>query len=242
PFEDHKKLKLVLPCLIQAEKNDKLLKEYLAYKLYEEVATYYYKTRLLDIDFTDLKGKKNKGYQLTGFLQEDIDKIADRAGGQELKDRKVHPMQQDDHASIQNDMLQFMIGNTDYSNAYQHNTKLVFTSDKKIVPIPYDFDLCGLVNASYAVVSQVGNQSLPITHVTERLYRGYQRSPFVLKQVRNEYLEKQSQMMTEIAKLQPFFDDIQEYKLAREYVADFFTILADPAKFKSEIQDKARIK
>ncbi|MGB5693004.1 MAG: hypothetical protein WBM43_10390 [Flavobacteriaceae bacterium] len=242
PFEDHKKLKLVLPCLIQAEKNDKLLKEYLAYKLYEEVATYYYKTRLLYIDFTDLKGKKNKGYQLKGFFQEDIDKVADRAGGQELKDRKVHPMQQDDHASIQNDMLQFMIGNTDYSNAYQHNTKLVFTSDKKIVPIPYDFDLCGLVNASYAVVSQVGNQSLPITHVTERLYRGYQRSPFVLKQVRNEYLEKQSQMMTEIAKLQPFFDDIQEYKLAREYVADFFTILADPAKFKSEIQDKARIK
>ncbi len=242
PFETHKKLKLVLPCLIQAEKNDKLLKEYVAYKIFEEVATYYYKTRLLEIDFTDVKAKKNKSYQLKGFFQEDVDNIAARAGGKELKDRKVHPLQQDDHASIQNDMLQFMIGNTDYSNAYQHNTKLVFTNEKKIVPIPYDFDLCGLVNASYAVVSQVGNQSLPITHVTERLYRGYQRSPQILKQVRKEYLEKQPQMLSEVDKLQPFFDDMQEYKLAREYVSDFFTILADPVKFKSEIQDKARTK
>ena len=242
PFEAHKKLKLVLPCLIQSEKNDKLLKEYLAYKLYEQVATYYYKTRLLEIEFTDLKGKRNKGYTLKGFLQEDIDKIADRAGGKELKDRKVHPRQQDDHASIQNDMLQFMVGNTDFSNAYQHNTKLVFTREKKTVPIPYDFDLCGLVNASYAVVSEVGNQTLPITHVTERLYRGYKRNEQVLEQVRKEYLAKQGPMMAEADKIQPLFDDIYEYRKAREYLSEFFIILADPAKFNSEIRDRARIK
>lgn len=242
PFEAHKKLKLVLPCLIQSEKNDKLLKEYLAYKLYEEVASHYYKTRLLDIDFTDVKGKKNKSYQLKGFFQEDIDKVAERAGGQELKDRKVHPMQQDDHASIQNDMLQFMIGNTDFSNAYQHNAKLVFTAEKKTVPIPYDFDLSGLVNASYAVVSEVGNQTLPITHVTERLYRGYKRNSEVLEQVRQEYLEKKDKMMYEVDILKAQFESIHEYDIARKYLSEFFGILSDQSKFRSEIQDKARVK
>ncbi len=242
PFEAHKKLKLVLPCLIQSENDDKLLKEYLAYKLYEEVATYYYKTRLLDIDYTDIRGNKRKGFQLKGFFQEDIDKIAERAGGKELKGRKVHPLQQDDHASIQNDILQYMIGNTDFSNAYQHNTKLLFTSDKKTVPVPYDFDLSGLVNASYAVVSQVGNQSLPISHVTERLYRGYKRNVQVLEEVRTEYLEKQSQMLAEVDKLEPLFENIREYQQARAYLSSFFTILADPAKFEREIQTRARTK
>ncbi|MEN8790036.1 MAG: hypothetical protein ABF293_01165 [Flavobacteriaceae bacterium] len=242
PFEAHKKLKLVLPCLIQAENDDKLLREYLAYKLYEEVGTYYYKTRLLDIDYTDIRGKRNKSFQLKGFFQEDIDKIAKRAGGKELKNRKVHPLQQDDHASIQNDILQYMIGNTDFSNAYQHNTKLIFTSEKKTVPIPYDFDLSGLVNASYAVVSEVGNQSLPITHVTERLYRGYKRNVQLLKQVRQEYLGRQGQMMAEVDNLKPLFENIREYQEARDYLSSFFIILANQEKFKKEIENRARTK
>lgn len=242
PFEAHKKLKLVLPCLIQTENDDKVLKEYLAYKLYEEVGACYYKNRLLEIDFTDIRGKRNKSFQIKGFLQEDIDKVAERAGGKELKGRKVHPLQQDDYSSIQNDIFQYMIGNTDFSNAYQHNAKLVFTSEKKIVPVPYDFDLSGLVNASYAVVSQVGNQSLPITHVTERLYRGYKRNQQLLKEVRQEYLQKKVRMMGEVDNLKPLFENIREYDQARDYLSGFFTIIADPAKFEREIQNRARTK
>ena len=241
-FEDHKKLKLVLPCLIQEEKNDKLLKEYLAYKMYEEIGTHHYKNRLLEIDFTDVKPKKSKKYQLKGFLQEDIDKVAERAGGMELKDRKVHPLQQDDHASIQNDIFQYMIGNTDYSIAYQHNEKLIFTGDKKTVPVPYDFDLCGLVNASYAVVSQVGNQKLPITSVTERLYRGYQRNTYTLQEVRKEYLSKKDAVYQEIDKVKDHFDDIHEYRMAQDFMDGFYSIIADDSRFEREIANRARTK
>ena len=46
-FEGHKKMKLVLPCLKQKDKNDNILKEYIVYKLFEMVYPYHFKTRRL---------------------------------------------------------------------------------------------------------------------------------------------------------------------------------------------------
>ena len=241
-FKEHKKLKLVLPCLLQAEKNDKLLNEYLAYKLYENVADYYFRVKLLDIEYEEIRKNKSKRFAIKGFFIEDIDNVADRYGANVIKNRKVHPFEQDAHASAQNDIFQYMIGNTDYSSAYQHNAKLIFIQGKKAIPIPYDFDLSGLVNAGYAVVSKVGNQTLPITTVTERLYRGYERSPQVYKQVRQEYLAKKPQMLAEIERLRPLYESVKEYEMARDYIMEFYQILEDETKFRKRIIERARIK
>ena len=46
----------------------------------------------------------------------------------------------DADASVRNAMFQYMIGNTDFSTAYQHNNKLLYI-DKLIIPLPYDFDM-----------------------------------------------------------------------------------------------------
>lgn len=59
-FEGNKKLKLVLPCVLQKDYNDKVLKEYIAYKLYEIVSPYHFNARLLKIDFTEEKNKRLK--------------------------------------------------------------------------------------------------------------------------------------------------------------------------------------
>ena len=50
-FEGNKKLKLVLPCLSGITSNDLVIKEYLAYKLYEIISPFHFKTRLVNIDF-----------------------------------------------------------------------------------------------------------------------------------------------------------------------------------------------
>ena len=47
-FKGNKELKLVLPCLKEKNTNDNVIKELLAYKLYEVVSPYHFKTRLLD--------------------------------------------------------------------------------------------------------------------------------------------------------------------------------------------------
>lgn len=240
-FEGNKKLKLVLPCLIQTDNNDNILKEYMAYKLYEIISPYHYKTRRVAIEFTEMRRNKSKEHKLKGILIEDIDLVADRHNGKELK-RAVHPLEQDNICSVQNDFFQYMIGNTDFSVAYQHNEKLIFTADKKTMPVPYDFDMSGLVNASYSVVSQVQNETLSITSVTQRLYRGFRRNPSIYGKVREQFLSNKTRFFEIIDSLEPAFDNPKEFSAARDFLAEFFTVLADDSKYKSRILNKARIK
>ena len=41
-FEGNKNLKLVVPCLIQDEKNDNIVQEFIAYKLYEKISPFHF--------------------------------------------------------------------------------------------------------------------------------------------------------------------------------------------------------
>ena len=183
-------MKLVLPCRNSDEGEDYITKEYLAYKLYEVITPYHFKTRMLHIDYADVKKRKDKIYELRGFLIEDISKEAKRNDGKRLKN-KVHPLEQDAFAAIQNDFFQFLIGNTDFSSTNQHNEKLIYLKgNDAIIPIPYNFDMSGLVDASYAVVSQVQGEVLDITSVRQRLYRGVMRDPNIYEEVRQHYLSK----------------------------------------------------
>ena len=124
-FSENKTLKLVLPCLQQKEKNDNIIQELLGYKFYEVFSPYHFKTRELDIEFEEPKGKKTKVYQLKGFLIEDDKKVAKRFDGK-VFERYTHPLAMDATTSVQNTFFQYMIGNTDFSVAYQHNGKLLF--------------------------------------------------------------------------------------------------------------------
>lgn len=239
-FEGNKKLKLVLPCVLQKDFNDKVIKEYMAYKLYEIVSPYHFNTRLLKIDFTEEKKQKVKTYDLYGFFIEDIDVVSKRSNAKQIK-RSIHPMEQEDLNSVRNDFFQYMIGNTDYSSAYRHNEKLLFI-DGEIIPVPYDFDMSGLVDASYAVVSQVQGEELSITDVTQRLYRGFKRNESVYQQVRQEFLKNKTQMLTVVSDLESRFSDSDEYNAARKFIIEFFDILANDNTFRKNISNVARTK
>jgi len=239
-FKGNKKLKLVLPCLTEKDRNDYVLKEFLAYKLYELISPYHYKTRLLEITLTEPKKKNNKVHNIKGFFIEDIKKVADRHGGKVLK-RNVHPMQQDALGSVQNAFFQFMIGNTDFSTAYQHNEKLLFVN-KTSMPVPFDFDMSGLCNTSYSVVSQIGDNELPISEVTQRMYRGFKRDNEVLFEVRNQFLENKTEMLAIIGTLKGHFENPNAYTQCVSYINEFFDVLANDSKFNKEILNRARTK
>jgi hypothetical protein len=192
------------------------------------------------IDFTEALGTKTKNYKLTGFLIEDIEKTADRCNG-EVIERSLHPLAMDNICSIQNDFFQYMIGNTDFSVASQHNEKLLFIG-KKIFPVPYDFDMSGLVDASYSSVSQVNGTPLNITEVTQRLFRGFKRDEVYYQKVRNEFLENRVEMIEIIDGLELLFDDPKEFSMAKSYISSFFEVLVDDQKFSSHILEKARTK
>lgn len=241
PFEGNKEMKLVLPCRENEPGQDYVLKEYMAYKIYEAISPFHFKTRRLSIEMTDEKGKRSKSYQVEGFLIEDIDQVASRHGANKMK-RNVHPLEQDDEVSIQNDLFQYMIGNTDFSSAYQHNEKLLFLEGRKAIPLPYDFDMCGLVNADYAVVSQIQGEALHLTSVTQRLFRGFRRNPALYAQVRQQYMDLKGDILARVDALKGSFHAASQFQEARNYVLEFFSVVEDDRKFQAEITDKARDK
>ena len=62
-FDGNKSLKLVLPCKIESENNDNILQEFIAYKIYEKISPYHFKTRRVNVDFNEIRGKKTKNFQ-----------------------------------------------------------------------------------------------------------------------------------------------------------------------------------
>jgi hypothetical protein len=239
-FKGNKKLKLVLPCSTQQSSNDNIIEEYLAYKLYEIVTPYHFKTRLVNVELTEQKRSKTKIHHLKGILQEDYKLVAKRFNGKVYK-RFIHPMEQDPLTCVQNAFFQCMIANTDFSIAYQHNGKLLYI-DKKIIPVPFDFDMSGLVNANYAVVSQVQNKPLDITRVTQRKYRGFKRDKKIILQVRQEYIDNKQKLFEIIDRTQEYFNDPKQFKVAKDFINGFYKILEDDKKFNRMILSQLRTK
>ncbi|QCY68150.1 hypothetical protein FHG64_01360 [Antarcticibacterium flavum] len=66
-FEGNKNLKMVMPCLTSSGNSDLVVKEYLCYKLYEEISPYNFNTRLLDLTLTDNRKKIPKPISLKLF-------------------------------------------------------------------------------------------------------------------------------------------------------------------------------
>lgn len=239
-FKGNKELKLVFPCLKETNANDNVIKELLAYKLFEVVSEYHFKTRLLDLSFNEARGKKIEKHNVKAFFIEDIDELEDRFGGKKLK-RNVHPLQQDSLHSIRNAFFQYMIGNTDFSTGYQHNQKILFVN-RSSIPIPYDFDMSGFCNVSYSVVPKIAGKGLPLESVTDRLYRGFNRSDVTIRIIRNEFLKNQVKMMAIVDAHEVYFDNPKAFAKCKKYLMEFFSILKSPTKFKTEILDTKRVK
>jgi hypothetical protein len=235
-FEGNKTMKLVLPCKLESENNDNIIQEFIAYKIYEMVSPYHFKTKRVNIDFNEIRGKKTKNFKLKGLIIEDDKRVAKRHEGK-VFERFVHPMGMQHLTSVHNAFFQFLLGNTDFSVAYQHNGKLLYV-DKQIIPLPYDFDMTGWVNPSYATV----NQSLGIKSVQERVYRGFKREQKYFDQVRAEFISKKTELLDMVSSFKSEFSNPKEFENMFEFMNDFYEILEDDSKFDKRIVSQARTK
>lgn len=104
---------------------------------------------------------------------------------------------------------------------------------QKHLPIPYDFDYAGFVNAPYAVPYDY----LPINKVTDRLYRGICREITLTQYVRDEFFEKENEILDI---MDSFKSELpaSEFRIARRYLLDFFTIIKNERTFKDQIINK----
>ena len=140
-----------------------------------------------------------------------------------------------DSSAINFALFSYMIGNTDWSMAYQHNTEMFFNG-KKLVAIPYDFDHSGLVNAYYAKP----NPMLKISKVTERVYRGLcRRDPNVFAGMRDLYISKEESIFNI---LNTYKDNLstKEFERVSSYVKSFYDIIKSDPEFQDKILSKCR--
>lgn len=234
PFEGHKSLKLVMPCNNSKNAPSYIAKEYLAYKMYEEVTPYFFPTRLVKISFLDEDDKKGEVSELIAFLIEDDDLVAERFGGEIFEEKKLGPLFLMDSATVRHDLFQFMIGNTDWSSMFYHNQKIMKLSETVFIPLAYDFDMTGLVSPPYAQVSNL----VDIEKITDRLYRGFCRDEALMQAIRQEFLARQNNIM-DLVTNQLFLEE-KDIKVTKSYLEDFFTTMGNDRQFESQILMKCR--
>lgn len=217
-LEDTKKIKLITHCGGGKVFESYVLKEFLAYKIYNILSPYSFRVRLVSIKYVDT-GRKDKVTVSWGVLIEPEAMMADRLNMMAIKN---------DHVSIQSTdslwtnimaVFQYLIGNADYSVEGRHNVKLIRTKDfnkPKLIPIPYDFDYAGIVNAHYAIP---GN-TLGIESVKERYFLGPCRSVTDYHEILEDFQSKKDEIYQLIDSFEYLSE--KERKVTWEYLDEFF--------------------
>ena len=234
-FNGNKALKLVVPCQTRSDKNDLIRKEYLCYQIYRAVSPYYFRTRLANVEMTEVSQKKPRSFELLAFFVEDNSMVAKRSQGKVIKSKSVNPAAFDEKQSVRNDYFQYMIGNADWSTVYQHNSNTLFANGKYI-PLSYDFDMSGFVNAGYA---RENPPQLGTGDPRDRVYRGFCKSRAAMEEIRQEFLQKEPAVALLIESESSNFS---KYELndMQGYINGFFEILKNDDKFKASILEQCR--
>lgn len=227
-------LKIVVGCRKGASYGDLVLKEYLTYKLYEELTDISFRTQLAEITFIDTEGKW-KPMTTYAFIIENEDEMATRLNARCAKPKRLRSKYMYAHQLDKMTIFEYMIGNTDWSAHSSHNVRLIKCKDYPLpVPIAYDFDYSGLVNAPYAV----HGEGIDIEKITERLYLGICREDGVLEEqipLFNEKKDKFYQIINEFEYL-----NSKKKKIIISYLDDFYDVLNNPKRFKRNISDSCR--
>ena len=173
-----------------------------------------------------------------GFLVEDVDELADRNGLKDAKTDKIERAQLDGSAAARSDLFQYMIGNQDWSNRQAaagmnccHNIKLLEASAgalRDLVPVAYDFDSSGFVDAPYALPPT----EVPITTVT-RYYRGLCQFNAQVIEAAQHTLERRADLLASVGST-PFLSE-QSKGSATRYLETFFDEIANPGKLNRRI-------
>ena len=164
-FDKQRKLKLVVPC----RGDEYVIREWLAYKVYNIITEKSFGARLVQVDFEDSSSRRKTETHYC-ILLEDEDKLAERNKTFVWKRRMLNmkDMEKDEFKKMA--VFQYMIGNTDWGVPYLQNIVLISgDTTQTVYAIPYDFDHAGIVDAPYAGPPE----ELEISSVRDRLYRGY---------------------------------------------------------------------
>jgi hypothetical protein len=228
-FEGQATLKLGTHCRNEHDADQYVIREYLAYKLSNLVTPLSFRARLARGTYVDAATKKPISTHSALFLEHEND-VARRLSG---RDARVHLLFNafDRDALTTMMMLEYMLGNTDYSIWSLHNVVVVQDKQRKFFPVPYDFDLSGMVHAPYAAP----DPRLSLRSVTDRLYRGPCRTLDEFGAVAARFRARRADMMAVIDSAAGL--DVVPRNEMKDYLESFFRRIATPDAIKRTFVD-----
>jgi hypothetical protein len=235
PFEGLDKPKLVNYCRNSDRFEQYLLQELQLYRIYQLLTPVSHRARLVRMTYVDSASGKTHATRMA-IIVEEPDAMAERLGGQMVEQQGALKDDLDPQQNLLFGVFQYFAANTDWSTLMLHNVELVIRPDGTLLPVAYDFDFAGAVNAPYATT----DPKLSIRHVRQRLYRGICTTPDQLARVFATFNEKKDAIYA------LYRDDIGKLLLpeiardALQYYDDFYATINDPKKAKREFVDACR--
>lgn len=218
------KLKLVAPCFENAESEQHLLKEYWAYKLYNEITPASFQVHLVKITYVNTGAVAYQKEQWAFFI-ESKDELANRLGGSVVEQFGTTPADLDQDSYQQTMMFNFMIGNHDWELAASRNVTFVQLPESPfLVLVPYDFDYSAFVSPSYLAASKSFYQQ----DIDDRVLVGQFESWEALSKTAEIFHQSKDLLLTS-------FDDLDLLKKKHKnmmtwYLDGFFSILENEKK------------
>lgn len=208
------KFKLVVPCKGGEDYQQLVYKEHLAYQLYGIVTEQSFRTLKVEIAIDDDSGAY-PSVDALGFIIEDDKCVADRLEGM-LAEKGINMKFIDQEAYRTFTLFQYMIGNTDWNLSRRHNVKLVTVGNSKPIPVPYDFDFAGLVDAPYAHP----HENVPVKNVKERYFMWRAKDTTGFEKAIDLYLNKKNDILSAVEDY-PDLSSVNKIDI-QDYLADFF--------------------
>jgi hypothetical protein len=229
-FKGIKKLKMVTHCQNKKKLYQQyLLREYLAYRLFNLFTEMSFRVRLVHVTYID-SGRKNKKLKKYGFFIEPVEMMAARNQCKYLKidDSTLYTL--DSKQSSFLSVFQFMIGNTDWSYIADHNVKRIIPeSGGASLGVPYDFDFSGIVDTLYAVPTERAKS----TSTKDRFFQGFCQPQAVFDQIFVRF-EKHKKEIYSLYENFPLID--KKYKKATlKFLDKFYKIINTPRLVKHYI-------
>lgn len=228
-FAGQKTLKLVVHCNNDDVYEQYILREYAVYRVMNLLTPMSFRARLARASYVQGKpgdpahaNSTGGGKPFTtrfGMFIEDQEDVARRAEARVMEIPRVmfKDLEPDPLSLVM--VFEYMIGNTDYSIFALHNVKLLRTEDRKVYVVPYDFDLTGLVNTSYAAPTP----GLGQLTVRDRVYRGPCRPEADIQPVLERFRARKDDVFA-------VYDSLRELDPAyrgeaKQYLQQFFSTI-----------------
>lgn len=233
PFANQRSLKLGSHCQNGDKRYDEYTRrEYLAYKLFNEITERSFRARLAVGTYVDSTNGKVVDRDRAALFIESEEDLSSRLGGKirELRNALFDDLDGDQLLAVS--LFEYAIGNTDWSIAALHNVRLAMMPNGVVHPLIYDFDFSGFVGAHYATP----DPRMGIRNVKERKFRGPCRPEAAYRVAAKRFADRKEAIYEAIRSV-PGMPE-REQNAVREYLREFFEIVESPGRLKREVVDQ----